>query len=194
MPNNLIQEWALKSGDFPTYFASQGRVYYASDADQNDVVTGQTSFADTTPTFLLSNPVGSGVAAVPLQVSLTQTGAVAGGAIDVIIEIDNADRYASSGTAETVLASRTSGAVTKACTLYSGATASAGYGVRLFGVTLGQDVSPAEGAVQEVIWTPNGGLDFLMPDSSFLVYTYAAVTGPTWFWTIKWAEVPVGEL
>jgi hypothetical protein len=194
VPNNLIQEWALKSGDFPTYFASQGRVYYASDADQNDVVTGQTSFADTTPTFLLNNPTTSGKAVIPLQVSLTQTGVVAGGAIDVIIEIDNAARYASAGTSETVLASRTSGAQSNGATLYSGATASAGYGIRVFGVTLGQDVSPAEGAVQEVIWTPNGGLDFLMPGSSFLIYTYAAVTGPTWFWTVKWAEVPVGEL
>ena len=178
----------FQQSDLLTWLAAEGRIFYASDADQNDLVTGQTSFANTTPTFLLSVP--SGTTAVPLGVRLFQTGTVAGGAVDVIMEIDDAARYSSGGTSETVLCARTTGGQTNLSTLYSGATASSGYGVRIFGATLGQDVSPAEGAVNEILWTPSAGLDFLVGPASFLVYTYAGTTGPTWWWSIKFAEFP----
>lgn len=186
----LLQTANLGS-DFLTYLAADGRIFYASDADQNDLVTGQTSFANTTPTFVLEVPTGT--TAIPLMVRLSQTGTVAGGAIDVIMELDNAARYSSGGTTETVLAAKTGGNTqSNNCTLYSGATAAAGYGVRIFGATIGQDVSPAEGAPNEILWTPVAGLDFLVGPAAFLVYTYAGTTGPTWFWTVKWAEIPSG--
>src|SRR3990167_679727 len=177
-----------QNSDLLTYLSGEGRVYYASDTDQNDLVTGQTSFADTTPTFILDVP--DGTTAIPLMVRLSQTGTVAGGAIDVIVEIDNADRYNTGGTSETVLGSKTTGARTNACALYSGATANARYGIRLMGMTIGQDVSPAEGSPNEIVWTPAAGLDFIVGPGAFLVYTYAGTTGPTWFWTVKWAEIP----
>ncbi len=44
------------NADISWRLAIEGRFFYASDADQNDYVTGQTSFANTTPTFLLENP------------------------------------------------------------------------------------------------------------------------------------------
>lgn len=176
-----------------TRLSVEGRVFYASDGDQNDLVTGQTSFANTTPTFLLNNPSTSGVICLPLYISLTQTGSVAGGAIDIIVEIDDAARYSSGGTAETVLSSRPKNGRTNQCTLYSGATASAGYGVRVDGMTIGQDVSPAEGALQQYLWTPTSTMDILDPASSWLVYTYAGTTGPTWWWTVKWAEIPATQ-
>ena len=168
--------------------AAAGRVFYASDADQNDLVTGQTSFANTTPTFLLDIP--SGTTVIPLMVSLNQTGTVAGDAINVIVEIDNADRYNTGGTEETVLCARTDITAANQAKLYSGATANAGYGIRVQGLTIGQDVAPAEGALQEFLWLPTSGVDFLVGPAAFLVYTYATTTGPTWWWTIKWAELP----
>lgn len=193
----------LANGHPLSALAAEGRVFYASDADQNDLVTGQTSFAATTPTFLLQNPATSGRYLVPLQVMLSQSGTVAGGAVDVIVEIDNADRYSSGGTQETPFCARTDsplGAVaadgtgSNKCILYSGATASAGFGARIDATTLAPDSSPAstEALVQRYIWTPQVGCDILAPGSSFLVYTYAGTTGPTWFWTVKWAEVPSG--
>ena len=186
---SLISQLAMNGGDLGLLLSSQGRIFTASDADQNDLVTGQTSFAATTPTFMLDIP--SGTTVVPLLVSLGQTGTVAGDAISVIIEIDNADRYASSGTSETVFNNKTAGGVfTNAATLYSGATAESGYGVRVFGVTVAQDVAPAEGISNEVLWTPTSTPEFLVGPAAFLVYTYAGTTGPTWFWTIKWAEIP----
>jgi hypothetical protein len=200
---------ALLETDPISMFAAEGRVFYASDADQNDVVTGQTSFAATTPTFLLQNPAQASVASaarvfiIPLMISLTQAGTVAGGDIDVLVEIDNATRYASGGTQETVFCSRTDspqgataadGTGSNKGILYSGATAGAGYGIPLYRQHLGPDVSPAEGAVQEVLWTPRGALDFIAPGHSMLVYTYAGTTGPTWLWSFKWLEVTQSDL
>lgn len=167
--------------------AAEGRVFYAADADQNDMVTGQTSFANTTPTFMLR--VQAGTVCVPLLVALGQAGTVAGDIVNVIIESDNADRYSSAGTVETVYSARTGGSVNSAVIAYSGATASSGYGTRLMGVQLGQDVSPAEGISNEIIWTPSGP-DYLVGPASFLIYTFAASTAPTWYWTLKWLEFP----
>ena len=189
MPGGLIHTLAMNGGDLGLLLASQGRIFTASDAAANDRVTGQTSFANTTPTFLLQVP--DGTTAVPLLVTLGQTGTVAGGAITVIIEMDNADRYSSSGTSETILNNKTGGVVsTGNCVLYSGATATNAYGVRNFGVTVGPDVEPAEGISNEILWTPTSTPEFLVGPASFLIYTFAATTGPTWLWTIKWAEFP----
>ena len=185
-----IRELLTRNIDVAAWLAGEGRVYYAADADQNDLVTAQTSFADTTPTFLLRVPAGT--VCIPLLVSLGQTGTVAGDTISAIIEIDNIDRYSTGGTSETVFNSRTYGTPTNKCTLLSGATALTGYGVRIMGVNLAQDVAPAEGISNEIIWSPSGP-DFLVGPAAFLVYTYAGTTAPTWFWSFKWAEFPIAR-
>ena len=175
--------------DLAFRIAVEGRKFYAADADQNDLVTGQTSFVNTTPTFLLQNPARSPVVCLPLFFTLNQTGTVAAGAIDIITELDS-DRYASGGTSETVLNARPLAVTPHYCKLWSSPTASAGYGVRIDGITTGQDVSPAEGALQQYLWTPTSVMDVLDPGTCLKVFTYAATTGPTWFWTFAWAEVP----
>jgi hypothetical protein len=182
-----------KYTDPSAYLTAEGRVFYASDAAAGDLVTGQTSFATTTPTFQLAVPTGS--VAIPLMMRLFQAGTVAGGAVSVVMEIDNAVRYSSSGTAETVLPANTgAGTGFNTCTFRSNATATDAYGVRVAGWLVGQDVSPAEGAVQEILWTPTAGLDLLnggaSTGASWNVYTWAASTGPTWFYTFKWAVIP----
>ena len=172
-----------------------GRIFIASDADQNDTVTGQTSFANTTPTFLLNVP--SGTTAMPLYVCLVQAGTVAGAAIDVIFEIDNANRYSSGGTAETVLASRTDAPVTNASTLYSGATATAAYGVAFDHIlAIPADVAPAITEIYEyhqIKWRPPVPI-YVVGPGAFLVYTYAGTTGPTWNWAVAWAEIPTTSI
>lgn len=193
---NTANQGSGIGSDFAWRLSKEGRIFYASDADQDDRVTGQTSFVNTTPTFLLRNPVGSGIVCVPLLFSLNQAGTVGGGVVSVVAEIDNADVYSSVGTLETVLSSRPKNPVSggNLCNLYSNPTASAGYGVRIMGLQIGQDVEPAEGAIQEVLWTPASGIDILDPDSCLKVYTWAAATGPTWYWTFKWAEFPESYL
>ena len=178
--------------DYLWRMAMEGRLFVASDADQNDMVTGATSFANTTPTWLLSVPAGQ--VALPLWLNLSQSGTVAGAAIDVLVEIDDVNRYASGGTVETVFSAGVKRASrANKCTLYSAPTAAAGYGVRLWGATLGQDVSPAEGAVQGPFWRPEMPY-FLEGPASLLIYTYAGTTGPTWLWAVGWAEWTAEEL
>lgn len=188
------------SADMLWKLSASGKVFVASDADQDDAVTGQTSFVATTPTFLLDVPLG--IVAIPLFFNLSQAGTVAGGDIQVIVEIASGKRYASGGTNKT--AARADGAPgafsanTKAlngplCRLFSNPTGAAGYGVTPFRVRLAPDISPAEGAVQGPFWTPEVPY-FLNGPSSLLIYTYAATTGPTWLWGMGWAELTERDL
>lgn len=175
----------------------RGRVWTASDADQDDRVTAQTSFVNTTPTFLLNVPSGS--YAIPLHVFLNQTGTVAGGEISVYMEYDNIAAFASGGTEETHLSSRTDSPQTRRCAVYSNATATAGYGVNIFSSTFVQDVGPAVGDdwkwhTLEWKWSDRGVPILLVGPASFKIFTFAATTAPTWTWSIAFAEGPSSEL
>ena len=180
------------NADLMWRLAADGRLFFASDADENDLVTGQTSFAATTPTFILRVPTGT--VCVPMAIDLSQTGTVAGGDIGIIAFIDpDTDRWASGGTSETVTAPSKEPLRTPACTLYTGATAAAfSNGGRIWGATVAADVSPAEGAVQGPFWRPAMPYRLVGP-ASLLVYTYAATTGPTWFWSFHWAEALLSD-
>lgn len=185
---------------------AKGWVYNFSAAAASTTVTGSTSFANTDPTFCLS--VNGGLATplcvIPLYMSLGQTGTVAGGAISVIMEVDNAARLSSGGTAMTLVNARTDGINAVTGLSFHSATGSAivatnAYGNRIWGVTVGQDVSPAEGVSNELVWTPPAGApEILVANAtqgcSWLIYTLAASTGPTWFYSFKVAAFPLKEL
>ena len=171
--------------------AAYGQIFVGGDADQNDTVTGQTSFAATTPTWIIDVP--DGITIIPLWVDLSQTGTVAGGDIELVIEIDDADRYNTGGTSETVLSTRTSGGNTNQCLIRSGATANAGFGQRVFSADIAADVSPAEGILPGPLWVPVTPM-FLVGPAGFLVYTWAGTTGPTWLWSVGWAEINSASL
>ena len=164
-----------------------GCLFVASDADENDLVTGQTSYAATTPTWLLDVPKGT--TAIPLYVNLAQGGSVAGGDVNIHISIDNVARF-TSGTAEKAFNFRRK---TPKCGLYSTVTAAAGYGINLFTATVGADISPAEGAVQGPYWAAEVP-HFIEGPGAFMVYTYAGTTGPSWGWSIGWLELPTASL
>lgn len=169
--------------------AAAGRLVVASDADQNDSVLGQTSFANTTPTFEIDVPTGS--CAVPLFVRLHQTGTVAGGAIDILIEADDIAARASGGTAETLFYFRNGAGFTSSVVVYSNPTATAGYGIGLDHNTVAADVSPAADSAYagKFLWVPPGVLPLIGP-ASLKIFTYAATTGPTWFWSIGFLDLP----
>ena len=193
-------DWAPKRGDRSGVafagsrleaLALEGKVFISSDADQNDEVVGQTSFANTTPTFLLNVPTGT--TCQPLYVKLSQVDPVAGAAIDIIFEIDNIAAYASGGVAELAFSTRAVAADTASCTLYTNATATAGYGIAVDHIMqITQDVVMAIGdsyPQHEIDWTPPVPMPLVGP-ASFKVFTYAATTGPSWNWSIGWAEWP----
>lgn len=190
---NLTVLERLRDQDFLSYLAAQGKTFTAGPATAvNNTETGQTSFASTTPTFLLDVP--SGITAIPLFMGLCQTGTVAGGDIDVIMGKDKIKRYSSGGTASGVVCDRSGANVNPSCTLYRSPTAIAGVAIRMMGLTLAADVSPAEGVINEIVWTPAGALDFLDGPATWAVWTYAGTTGPTWFYEFKWAEVATSDL
>lgn len=182
------------------WLSAQGRLYRLSEAALNTPTTGPTSFATTSPTLAVFLDAGSGLAMIPAEARLFQAGTVAGGAVTVLMEMDNADRYTSGGTAATVMSTDL-----RNTALPSGATAFStsgaaivatdAVGVRMAGYLLGQDVSPAEGAVNEIIWTPSAGPDILTTTASrgasWLINTSAASTGPTWLWSLKVAIFPL---
>lgn len=169
--------------------AADRRIFIAGDGDQNDTVTGQTSFANTTPTFMLHVPAGT--TAIPLFVNLGQTGTVAGGDIELAIEVDYVNRYSSGGTSEKVLSTRRGG--TNRSLLYSNPTALAGFGQTIVRLDIGPDVSTAEGAIPGPFWKPEVPY-ILEGPAAFLIYTSAGTTGPTWFWNIGWMEIPSVEM
>lgn len=190
------RDGVLYTARYEIALALEGRVFMAGDADANDRVTGQTSFADTAPTFLLRVP--SGTTALLLGMYLGQAGTVGGGAIDVNMAISSAsDPYASGGTAEAVFCARTDNPVGALCSLYSGPTITTALATKqVRSWALGQDVSPAEGAVQEVIWTPDkqGHPLALVGPCGLAVFTSAGTTGPTWYWSFSWAEIPTTSI
>jgi len=187
------RDGAMCTADFFMKLALQGRIFCGSDADANDVLAASpTSFADTTPSLLIDVP--SGTAMLPLKVQLTQAGSVAGAVIFVKIAIcTTAISYASGGTAETVFGARSDKPVTQNCSLYSLPTVTTGLLTKqVYNTQMGPDISPAEGAVPEVLWTPqkNGHPMILVGPASFGVFGYAGTTGPQFAWDISWAEVP----
>lgn len=185
-----VREMMERNIDWYGVLTGEGNKYYASGAAANTAVTGQTSFANTTATFMLDVP--NGAVCVPTLVALGQTGTVAGDAISVLIVQDNATRF-SSGTALTVYNSRTRDSLgggsndSSLVKAYHTATVTNAAGIRVMGITVAQDVAPAEGISNEIIWTPTGP-DFLVGPAAFLIYTYAGTTGPTWFPTLSWLE------
>ena len=172
---------SLPSFGFVERLSFNGKVWIFSDADENDRVTGQTSFAATTPTWMIDVPAG--MTLIPLFVNLTQAGTVAGGDVSIRISIDSALRHSSGGTSEKGFNARTNYGGNPPVLCRSGATATSGYGIRLFSAVTAPDVSPAEGAVQGPYWSAEVPM-FLDGPASFLVYTEAGTTGPTWEWTI----------
>lgn len=191
------------------YLSALGYMFRFSGAALNTTATGATSFATTTPTFLLAVDAGTNFAVIPAEARLFQAGTVAGGAVSIYMEIDNADRYTSGGTALLSQNCKTDGptlatlvgsstAIAMYDTNSSAITATNAVGIRTFGALLGQDVSPAEGAVNEIVWTPQAGVDILAPTASlgasWLINTWAGTTGPTWLYSFKAAVVPLDWL
>lgn len=198
---SLTPDGSLFAASHLDALAREGRVFVASDADENDVITGATSYAATTPTLLLEVP--NGKVALPLWVALQQSGSVAGGNISVAVSFDIISRYTSGGTAETIRSTRSDHPLTPGCTLYStGGSAivapAASRAQGLFFQTIMQDVALVATDIplpfaNNGVWRPPAPL-YLVGPAALLVFTYAATTGPSWLWSVGWAEIDESEL
>lgn len=187
------RDGAAFMADYRMKMALAGRIFCAADAAVGDIVgASPTSFAVTTPTFIIDVPTGT--TCLPLKVNLSQAASVAGAVIHVAIAIcSTATSFASGGTAEQIFGARNDRPVAPLCAFYSLPTCTTALLTKeIYHVQMGPDISPAEGAVPEVLWTPekNGHPQILVGPASFAVFTYAASTGPMWNWSISWAEMP----
>jgi hypothetical protein len=192
------------------FLAAEGYMYRFSGATLATTTTGPQAYATTTPTFCLAVDAGTQWAVIPAEARIFQAGTVGGGAVTVLMEIDNADRYTSGGTALLSQNAKTNGPTLAARVGNATAiamfdcnstaiTATDAVGIRTFGALLGQDVSPAEGAVNEIIWTPQAGIDILAPTAtlgaSWLINTStSAGAGLTCLYSFKAAVVPLSWL
>ncbi len=180
--------------------ASQGRVFDLGASAINTTTLGTTTLANTTPTWLLDIPTG--ITCIPILASLQQAGSVAGAAITVIMEKDNADRYTSGGTALTVYNDRG-----KSLPAFSGVSpamysrigsaivATNAFGIQLWAPLVGPDLSAADGVTNELIWTPPmGAPDYLVGPAAWIINTNAGSTGPTWNFSFKIAAFLTTEL
>lgn len=175
-------------------------------AQDTTVTSASTSFAVTDPTFIINSfDATTPLTIIPLYASLQQAGTVAGGAVNVVMEVDNASRFSSGGTAMTAqnanfrYSSTLPTGITARSSIGSAIVATSTMGIRIWGGVVGQDVSPAEGVPNELVWTPPaGGIEMLESTASrgsaWVIYTWAAVTAPTWLASFKVAIFPTKDL
>ena len=166
-----------------------GRAFMVSNAARETALAvGGTSFSDTAPAFILDVPSGTGV--VPLEIDLRQGGTVAGGVITVLATLSDKVRRASSGTSHTPQNMRFDEPQTSGCSFYTGPTAATNADdITLFGGIYEHNL---DGAIttSQVFWSARHSYaPYLVGPASLVIYTFAASTQPSWFFTIKWAEV-----
>lgn len=180
--------------DWKHELAAEGRTFFVSNAARETALAvGGTAFSDTAPAFLVDIP--SGTTMVPMEVILNQGGTVAGGVITVLITIDNKLRFSSGGTVLTVRNGKQnppSSAPSPTATAYQGATAAAkGLDQTLYGDILVQGVTNTAASIlaHNVRYIADSPM-YLNGPASLVIYGFAVTTQPSWFFHIKWAELP----
>jgi len=175
-------------------FSKRGRVYCACiEPGTTASAVGHTSFLDTRPTILLyKNPLGSAVPReiVGFNLRMEQQGTLAGGEIHIVVQVDGASRYNSSGTEVSAvpmnydfLSDSASG------TVYYAATAS--------GCIVSTKTAPI--TIEHAVVEQNIGDVFSVDYDdtvileagyarSLLIYTRSATTPPSWNFRLEWIE------
>jgi hypothetical protein len=174
---------------FDTGFASaaMGARFSFTHQTLGSTVTGQTSLAATTPTFLIAQTT-AGTRLTLNRIELTQDGTVAGAKIDVIVAIDTANRFSSGGATHVPQNHSARSTVTSGATCYTNPTASAaGGGTRYLD---GTNIAALVNTRTVLYYYDEAQIG---TTGSILIYTSAATTGPTWKWRIVYTEerIPV---
>lgn len=174
--------YAPRQDAFPA--SRRGRRFYTTHQTLGTFITGQTSIANTTPTFLLRQS-GATVRAILRSITLTQMGTVAGGTIFIAVVLDTADRFSAGGVAITPQNVSGDSATASAITsfLTNPTATAAGAGTRV----IVQTGAPATlGTITQILF--NDGV--IVPTTgALLVYTQAGTTGPSWGFVEEWEEI-----
>lgn len=156
----------------------RGRRFYITHQTPDTVITGQTSFVATTPTFLLRSAAAS-VRVILRSITLHQTGTAAGAEVKITVAIDTADRLSVGGTAVVGQNGNTesSNAIGIGSFLTNPTATAAGAGTRYI-VNTGMAASVGSTLTVEF----KDGI-LMGATGSVAVYTWAATTAPSWFFT-----------
>jgi len=182
-------------------WAFDGRVFSVSNVANETAAacgTASATYADTDPALLLDVP--NGKTAVPMEILLNQGGTVAGGAICVLVALDDKIRYSSGGIAVTPQNMRYDEPRLSGCRFYEGTTdivsVAATDDTLLFGGFLDQDVGTIpNGPGTKVDWTARKYIaPVLIGPASLVIYAYCAATQPSFWFMIKWAEFDTSEV
>lgn len=190
----------LVTPDWYQQLVGDGRVFFASNAAREtaEAIGTVDTFSDTDPALLLDVPTGT--TAIPLEIILNQGGTVAGGAITVLITLSDKVRFASDGAAITPKNMRFDAPRSSSCTFYSGSTdivaAANAEDLSLYSTILDQDVATIPGGEgTRVHWTARKFIaPYLVGPASLVIYAVAATTQPSFFYSIKWAEMATTDI
>lgn len=168
------------------YHASvMGRRFYYTHQTPGTVVTGQTSYVATTPTFMLSNTSGTNVVIIR-SLTLSQTGTVAGGLINVLTTLSTTNDFSSGGTSVTGQNPNEGSAVTVAANITFRFNPTATGTISRLLASL--SVPASLGTITTIDYK-----DAVMlgnTSSSWSCYTHAATPGPSWFFVLEVEIVP----
>ena len=177
-------------------FVSDGRVFHASNpAKQTADAVGSTSYSDTQPAWILDVPTNTSVLLLEFQAK--QGGTVAGDLTTYLLTVDTIVRYSSGGTtAPTIynMLAKTTQVRASLCTVYKhGATplvaAATSTQETISGGEHVADVDALAGG--HIFYSTLGSVSpWLIGPASLGIYAYAGTTGPSYFWSLKWAEMP----
>lgn len=159
-----------------------GLLYKVTHQTPGTAVTAQTSFVDTTPTFLIQTSAAAR-SVVGLSMWLSQAGTVAGAPIDITIAIDDRARRASGGTQITALNSDMAQATAAGATFWFNPTANAADADTRYVWAM---TAPATlGTITSINFEDGLAIG---TTGSILIYTFAATTAPTWRLGFEWLE------
>lgn len=183
----------MVDGDINYATGRGGARWFVTNPTVNTSVLGQTSFSSTTPFLILDTAdavttpgsVSPGTRIIPSTLTLTQTGTVAGGAINVLFAVDSKNRFSAVGNAGSSLPKQTAMelAGTSGVTPYVIPTANAASAnIRYF-----QHCQIAAALGTTTVINIGDGYS-AGKASSFLVFVWAATTGPSLLYTMEWIE------
>lgn len=172
-------------------WVADGVVFQANNAAIESGTVSVTTFnaGGTNPFFSMTVPSGSTM--IPLEISITQDGTVAGNAWDLYIAYENADLFSSGGTAVSVNNMRTDDPNTTSMTnVLTGATLTAPTDDR--GIHSGiytQNVDDPKHSDDSFYWSARTRLaPIIVGAGTFVIYAWVTGTAPTLFFRVVWAE------
>lgn len=158
-----------------------GMLFTVTHQTPSTTVTAQTSYAETTPTFIIDQS-SEDRRIVGLEYWLSQEGTVAGGVISIRVVIDSIARRASGGTEVVPQNCDMESSVTSGATFYFNPTASTSSTER---VIWAHAAAASLGTTSTLDLEDGLGIG---TTGSILIYTWAATTAPTWSFGFRWKE------